>query len=386
MSFSRRAFVKTLGVGGAIVATRGYEPLGRLFGEVPLSAQARPLLLHNNENPLGPGERALNAVRAAIGGGGPAGRYPFGTTRGLVDAIAQRYSVKPENVMLGNGSTQLLRSATQVFTSKDRPLVGGSPTYEECTGYAELIGTPVRAVPLNSELQLDLDGMAQASKGAGMVFINNPNNPTATVIPADQIEAFVDRVLTASPHTYILIDEAYHDYVTDPSHRTQIPLAIKNKQVVVCRTFSKAHGMAGMRTGYAIGHAETLKKMSGWQYGSSLNLAGIIAGIESIKDMPRLEQEKARNTAARKHTLDWFRKVGFEATDSQCNFIFVNIRRPAREFRDGCRQQGVLVGRDFPPYEKTHTRISIGTMDEMRRATEAFGKVLGVATPTAAAA
>jgi histidinol-phosphate aminotransferase len=256
-------------------------------------------------------------------------------------------------------------------------MVAGQLTYEECAGYADLVGAPVRAIPLDRALQLDLGAMADAAKGAGMVFLNNPNNPTAALLSGDAVDAFIERVHSAAPDALILIDEAYHDYVTDPSHRTQIPRAVKDPRVVVARTFSKAHGMAGMRVGYAIGHPDTIERLN-WEGPNALNVAGIVAATASIKDQARLQREAARNTEARKFTIDWFSRAGYTGTDSQTNFVFMNIKRPAKEFRDACREQGVLVARDFPPLEKTHVRISIGTLDEMKKATEVFGRILGV--------
>ena len=382
MPFTRRTFVKTLGIGGAgVLAARRDAWAG--LADVAGAAPPRPLLLHNNENPLGPGQAALDALRAALGEGAPAGRYVFTRIDELHQAIAEKFGAKAENVVTGCGSTQILRAAVQMFTSPTRPLVAGDLTYEECAGYAELIGTPVRAIPLDRTLKLDLGAMADASKGAGVVFLNNPNNPTATLLSADAVGAFVDRVLTASPDTTILIDEAYHDYVTDRSHKTQVPAALANPRVIVARTFSKAHGMAGMRVGYALGHPETIQKLESWEGSNALNVAGIVVANASIRDQARLDAESDRNTKARQFTIDWFAKAGYSATDSQTNFLFVNIKRPAKEFREACRARGVLVARDFPPFEKSHVRISIGTLDEMKRAAQVFGKVLGVTAKAA---
>ncbi len=385
MSLGRRSFVKATGLSGAALLALRPRAFAVQAPAVPAAPLPPPrLLLHNNENPLGPGEAALNAVRAELKEGGPAGRYPFKGSEALFKAIAEKYGVKPENVVLGCGSTQVLTSAVQMFTSTTKPLVSGIPSYEEAMDYAERIGTPVRAIPLDPQMKLDLNAMADASKGAGLVFVNNPNNPTATLWSGDAIGAFIDKVLKLSPDTTILLDEAYHDYVTDPSHRSQVPLAAKNPRVVVARTFSKAHGMAGMRTGYAIGHPDTIKKIASWEGGGFLNVPGLIAGVVSIKDQARLEAERARNTEARKFTIDWFAARGYESTDSQCNFIFVNLKRPCKEFREACRKEGVLVARDFPPYEKSHCRISIGTLEEMRQASEVFARALAAAPAKAA--
>ncbi len=389
MPFTRRSFVTTAGLSGASLLALRRESFAAF--QAPASPMALPpprLLLHNNENPLGPGRAVFEALGAQLKDGVPAGRYPSGDPVDLVKAasraIADRFGATPENVALGCGSTQVLRSAVEVFTSSKKWLVSAIPTYEECMDDAELTGRPVRAIPLDTQLRIDLNAMADASMGAGLVFVNNPNNPTATVWSGDAIGAFIDKVLKASPDTTILLDEAYHDYVTDPSHRTQIPLALKNPRVLVARTFSKAHGMAGMRTGYVIGMPETIVKLKAWEGSSYLNVPGLIAAAVSIKDQARLDAEKARNTEARQFTVDWFKARGCDATDSQCNFIFVNIKQPVRGFREACRKEGVLVARDFPPYEKSHCRISIGTLDEMKQATEVFARALAAASAKAA--
>jgi histidinol-phosphate aminotransferase len=392
MALTRRTFVTTVGagaaaaVGGRILSGgRVIGPWTRSFEEALYAAQAgRPLLLHNNENPLGPGDKAIAAMRAKLTEKGiPTARYSSIEPQ-LTAALAAKYNCKTANIMVGCGSTQILRTATFAFTSPSRPLVAGTPTYEECSDVARLIGAPVRAVPGTSTLHHDLDAMAAAAKGAGLIFYDNPSNPAATLHPATASIAFIEKVMRESPDTTILVDEAYHDYVTDPGHKTLIPVALDNPRVVVARTFSKAYGMAGLRIGYAVGHADTIRKMNDLAYGGALNVLGLAAAIESIQDEARLQTEARRNTEARQFTIDWFKKAGCTPTDSQCNFIFVNVNRPAREFRDACRKHDVIVGRDFPPFEKTHARISIGTLDEMKRAVQVFGQVLAVKSSAAA--
>src|SRR5262245_6569981 len=236
MSVSRRAFVQTLGVGGAGLACTSFAPAGSGLLEAVLAAADAPVLLHNNENPVGPSRAAVEAMRGIIGATAAlVGRYPTNKAT-LIKSLATKHEVSQDNVMVACGSTELLRIAVQVFTSKSSQLVTGAPTYEECTGYAQLIQTPVKAVKLDDRLRLDLAAMAAASSGAGLVYINNPNNPTATIQPASAIDGFISEVLKASPKTTILVDEAYHDYVTDPAHKSQIPLAVQNPRVIVART------------------------------------------------------------------------------------------------------------------------------------------------------
>jgi histidinol-phosphate aminotransferase len=383
MSLSRRHFVQTLGVGaaGAWIGARGRE--ASLFSfEQPLLAQGRPIILSSNENPLGPGRTVLNAVQGAFGS---VGRYPFANANDVAKAIAERQKVKLENVLLGVGSTQILRTCTHVFTSKDRALATALPAYEECSQYAELVGSPIRGVKLDSNFYMDLDALHHAAVGSGLVFYCNPNNPVATAIDGKTTRDFISKVLRDSPDTTILIDEAYFDYATLPGYETMIPLAVENPRVVVARTFSKAGGMAGLRLGYAVGHPQTIRKMAEWDATGAVNALALAAGLASVTQDPSVwTTEAKRNNEARAFTMKWFDDHGFKPTDSQTNFLFVNVKRPAKEFRDACRAQGVLVARDFPPFEKTHCRISIGTMAEMKQAVEVFGKVL--AQPSTAAA
>ncbi|HTM24085.1 MAG TPA: aminotransferase class I/II-fold pyridoxal phosphate-dependent enzyme [Vicinamibacterales bacterium] len=379
---TRRRFVQTVGIGAAAyIGARGRENSIWSAFETPVEAlEPGVICLASNENPLGPGTEVLDAVKTAFGPTGAVpGRYS-GSARDLIDAIAKKQGVKPENVVLGCGSTQILRSATHLFTAKDKALVGTIPTYEECAGYAEMMGHPVRPVPLDADFKIDLGKFADAANGAGLVFYCNPNNPTATYVGARATREFLAKISKDSPDTTVLVDEAYFDYVTDPDHDTHIPIAVENPRVIVARTFSKAYGMAGLRIGYAVGHPETIKKMADWDAGSgtsSLNVLAMRAAIVAIqRDASVVAAERARNTAVRDFTMKWFADRGMKPTDSQANFMFVNIGRPAKGFRDACKAKGVLVARDFPPFEKTHCRISYGTMDEMKKAVAVFEQVL----------
>jgi len=379
---TRRTFVQTVGTGvAAYIGSRGRENSLWAALEPALGAVAPGMIcLSSNENPLGPGTTVLNGIKAAFGpNGARPGRYD-GTSRPLIEAIAKRQGVKPENIVLGCGSTQILRSCTHLFTAPDKALVGTIPTYEECTDYAKLMGHPVRPVALDADLKIDLGKLAAAAKGAGLVFYCNPNNPTATYVGAKATRQFLATLAKESPDTYVLVDEAYFDYVTDPDHDTHIPIAVENPHVIVARTFSKAYGMAGLRMGYAVGHPETIKKMAEWDAGSgtsSLNVLAMHAGLAAIEqDASFITAERARNKEVRDFTMKWFADRGMKPTDSQANFMFVNIGRPAKAFREACRAKGVLVARDFPPFEQTHCRISYGTMDEMKKAVAVFGDVL----------
>jgi histidinol-phosphate aminotransferase len=386
MTSTRRSFVQTLGAGaaGAWVASRGRE--AGLFALEGLDAGAQPpaaarLILSSNENPLGTPKPVLDAVRRAFT---TVGRYPTGELDALKELVAKKHGVKPENVLLGSGSTQLLRTSTHVFCSKTAGLVAAIPAYEECAGYAQLMGYPVTGVKLDARLTMDLDALLGASKGQGMVFYCNPNNPVATAVGGKATRDFVAALHKSSPNTTVLVDEAYFEYATDPAYETMIPLAVADPKVVVARTFSKAYGMAGLRIGYAVGHRDAIRKMGEWDGDAAISTLGVAAALAAL-ELPASMwvAESKRNADARAFTMKWFSDRGYHPTDSQTNFIFVDVKRPAAAFRTACAKENVLVGRDFPPYEKTHARISIGTMAEMQRAVQAFERAL--ATRTAAA-
>jgi histidinol-phosphate aminotransferase len=393
MALSRRQFVQTAGLGAGAALTSSVWGRGRensIWSAIEPDLQAverNVICIASNENPVGPGQRVLGALKSLLETGAKPGRYSNQSGE-LTEAIAAHFKVKTENVLVSEGSTEILRAATQVFTAKTKPLVGTIPTYEECAGYAELLGNPVRGVKLNSEFKIDLDQMLTAAKGAGLVFYCNPNNPTATYVGAKATRDFVQKLNAASPDTTILVDEAYFDYVTDPDHETHIPIAVENPHVIVARTFSKAYGMAGLRQGYAIGHPETIKKLRQWVGSSgtgSLNVFGMAAATAAIQqDASFTANERNRNKAVREMVTKWFADRGMKPTDCQANFMFVNIGTPAKAFREACRAKNVMVARDFPPFHQTHARITLGTMEEMQKAVQVFGEVLAKKSTAAA--
>jgi histidinol-phosphate aminotransferase len=404
MGISRRGFVRSLTGGAprpvaapAWISARGREALVGEFGtadDQAADAQAargrgrgrgrgqgtpRPEItvrLTSNENPFGPSQVALDAINAAFM---YAGRYPMNAVPAIADfaaLVARRNGLQPNQVALGSGSGEILNCAIRAFTDTQHGLVTASPSYEEPPRTARGRGVPFVEVPVDAAGRLDLDKMIAASTGAGLVFVCNPNNPTATVHSADRITDAVTRIETASPDTVILIDEAYHDYVTDPAYQSAIPLAASHRNVIVARTMSKAHGMAGMRVGYGVGQPEVVARLTQWLTPFNTSAAGIAASVASLQNDAGITAEQARNEEARRFTIDFFKSENYEATDSQTNFIFVKLGRPAEGFRNACAEQGVGVGRDFPPMEKTHCRISIGTMDEMQKAVEVFKSAL----------
>jgi histidinol-phosphate aminotransferase len=379
MALSRREFVRTLGGGGAaaivsgdIISARGREAHGDRWMRAAVETGQSAIRIDSNENPNGPGPAAIDAIKSAVS---IANRYPFTEENQIVETIAAAQRVKPENVLVACGSTEVLRMAVLAFTSPSRPLVTAAPTFEDPAELARAMNVPVKAVRVDEALKLDLRAMEGSAGGAGLVYICNPNNPTATVHGASAIAEFVARVTKASPTTMILVDEAYFEYVDDPSYASAIPLTLERRNVIVSRTFSKVYGMAGLRCGYAVGQTSTLQRLLPFKLATAVNQLVIAAALASLGQTEHIESERRLNRDAKDYTRRLFESMGFAVTPSETNFLMVDIRRDARRFQDSCRSGGVLVGRPFPPLT-THARISIGTMEEMRQAGDVFRRVL----------
>ncbi len=381
MNTTRRGFVGTIAFGtaagvlaGASLVNKGARAQTRAASESGIYDNGI-IQLNQNESARGPGPKTMAALRShntkRVGRG-----YPPDHVNELRAGIANYYNVTTDNVQLATGSIQLLQGAVRAFCSADKKFVTPMPTYSTSLSTARTIGAATQELSLDNSLSIDLDALAGAAPGAGLIYFCNPNNPTGTAHGPDAVERFVRRVMREAPGTMIHIDEAYIDYAKPGAIETALPLALEFENVFITRSFSKAHGITGLRVGYALGQEQTLARIHGaWGMGD-VNMLGAIAALTALEDKEHIAREVQENAEIRDMVIGAFREMGFEVGDSNTNHIFVNIRRPAREFREACLENKVLVGRDFPPVEKTHCRISLGSREEMEIAIEVFRKVL----------
>jgi histidinol-phosphate aminotransferase len=387
----RRDFLAAVGAGGAavgaagagilslpIISARGREALSARQvvadrrADRRLAAQPGMVRIDSNENPVGPGNRVYETIRRHLN---QSNRYPVLSEDDLIATIARVQGVKPENVILGCGSGELLRAADHAFTRADAAYVGAAPTFEAPEAFAKFLGAPVKLVPVDATLGLDLGAMGAAARGAGLVYLCNPNNPTATVHSKSDVVAFIEALNRASPETTVLVDEAYFEYVEDPAYGTVIPLAVANPRVVVVRTFSKVFGMAGLRAGYAVGRPDALAKMTPWTLGSNVTQLTLVAAVAALEDSAHIAAEVRRNREVKAFTRKFFADGKYAMSAGDANFMMVDVRRSAAAFKSACLRKGVAVGRAFPSLPN-HSRITFGTMTEMKKAIGVFRDVL----------
>lgn len=380
MTLTRRRFIQQVGIGAAGLFTGTSLISQAAFGQTREAALAGIydggiIQLNQNESARGPGPNTMKAIHAAINkrvGRGYAPDY----FNELKTSLSEHFDIGTDHILMSTGSSPILEGSARAFCTADKPLVTAAPSFTTSERMARQIGAAVKVLPLNGDLQLDLDAMVAASDGAGMVYLCNPNNPTGTVHGAAAIEAAIRDILRRSPETMILVDEAYIDYVDPSVMQTALPLAKEFPNVIIARTFSKAHGMAGLRVGYGLAHPTTLESISNaWGMGD-VNMIGAIAALTAFEDSDHIAWERQENAEIRAFTVGALNEMGFDVPESHTNHIFPNLKRPASIVRAACMENKISVGRDFPPLQNSHCRISLGSREEMEKAVAVFRKVL----------
>jgi histidinol-phosphate aminotransferase len=335
-------------------------------------AGAGPIVLCWNENPYGPSPAARAAASEAIG---VSCRYPDDEVKPLAAALAARENVAPECIVTGTGSGELLRALGLLAARDGGEIVAAEPTFTEITEYAHSNGGSVKFVAVDKQLRHDLPAMAAAvSARTRAVYICNPNNPTGTAIPAADIRAFV----TALPdHVTAIVDEAYLDFATAPGVSSVVDLTQGTRRVVVLHTFSKIHGMAGIRCGYAVARADVARELSAARM-TTPNVFAVRAARASLGDQAYLSDTRRRILASRLRLTTALASLKLPYGEPQGNFVFFDTRMPLPRFTELMRARNILVGRRFAPYE-SWCRITIGTEPEMEAFVNALPGVLASA-------
>lgn len=380
ISISRRKFARLLGAGAAIAVTRPALSVAAPPAASPAAAPSTGAVvrLSSNENPYGPSPKALKAMTDAFD---LACRYPDEHADLLIAALAKNEGVSVDQILLGAGSGEILKICASAFTgpaaaagkngtSGRGKLVVADPTFEAIIQHANLRGAETVKVPLDSRFAHDLPKMAAAAK-EGLIYICNPNNPTASLTPKDEICEFIKKT---PRQTAILVDEAYHHYVDSPDYESVIPLIKDHPNLIVARTFSKIYGMAGMRCGFCIAQPETIQRMRPQQLWDSVSVMGLVAASASLNDPDQVANGRRLNSEARAFVIGELDKMGYKQIPSQANFIMFNVNRPVVPLIQALKQSNVQVGRLFPALPN-HMRLTIGKKAEMEAFLSAFRTV-----------
>jgi histidinol-phosphate aminotransferase len=333
--------------------------------------------LANNENPYGPPESVMKAMMDAMKYANRYG-YPDG---GIVQAIADHHGVKPENVLLGAGSGEILQVVGSAFLDGGKKVIGVDPTYGTVYQHASGIKADAIRLPLLPDYRQDMPLMIKTTKtnyrDVGFVYLCNPNNPTGVIVPKQEVKQLLDSIPEDMP---VLIDEAYHHFVSDPNYETATPYVREGRPVIVARTFSKIVGLAGMRLGYAIAPKPLIDQMRPHSI-ASINAIVKHGGVAALKDTAAQEKVKRINTELRTKAVADLQALGYSTIPSEANFFMVHVKRQVVPVIEEFRQKGVLVGRPFPPMTE-HLRVSVGTADEMNRFMVAFKEIFTPARST----
>lgn len=363
MATTRRGFMSAFVAGTAATLAVPFPLAGRpgLTQVEPYTTDDRCILLYSNENAYGPSKKVLEILNSS---GAIVNRYPRLRYKSLVERIATANRVKPEQVLLGCGSTDILRMAACTFLGPGKALIQAAPTFEAMEHYARGTEAGVVSVPLARDFSHNLDAMlGHVNGGASLVYVCNPNNPTATLTPRGDLESFINKLPTSS---YVLIDEAYHHYAGQSGmYASFIDRPIDNDKVVVVRTFSKVYGLAGLRLGYAIGSAKVLEQMRKFATEDSINaIASHVVGV-ALDDTVAVDQSVERNADDRQEFFNQAMGRALKPIDSHANFVMMNAFHPAQEIIDHFRRNNILIGRRFAPLD-TYIRVSLGRPEEMR--------------------
>ncbi len=373
-ALTRRSLARMIGAaaGATLLAPRR----SGAFAQTPGTTPSGPIRLNSNENPYGPCGASLEALGRS---GASASRYPDALEQQARETIAKLHKVPPEQIVLGCGSSDVLRMADAAFLAQGKTVVAAEPTFEAVLEYARVTRAEAVKVPLTPHFRHDLKAMSAAcDQRTGLVYVCNPNNPTGTIVTGAELARFFPRVPAS---TIILVDEAYHHFVENPEYRSALDVKGPHDNVVVARTFSKVYGMAGMRLGYVVASPEIAKAMERCASFSNTNEAVLAMGLAGLADPDAVARPRKLMNETRRWLCAELQKDGRQYIPSEANFVMIDVGTDVIPVGAKFREQGILVGRKFPSMPNW-LRVSIGKREEM----EAFVRVLREVVPAKAVA
>ncbi|MDE2982412.1 MAG: aminotransferase class I/II-fold pyridoxal phosphate-dependent enzyme [Gemmatimonadota bacterium] len=363
----RDFFIRAGAVSGVVAGANAFgglgSPLAGLVGAPGRRLSNGAVRLNSNENPLGISPAAKDALVEAIV---LANRYPSDQQGELVSKLAAAHEVAENQIVIGTGSAEVLQMVVQAYAAPRARLVMADPTYEAVTNYQRTEAYELVKVPLTADHAHDIGRMREAAESTGrpaLVYLCNPNNPTATITPSAEIDAWISE---APDHVFFLSDEAYIEYVDDERMWSSLPWIAKKRNVVVVKTFSKIYGLAGLRIGYGIAHPDTATRLMDFASRNNANQLAIAAAGASFRDEALIAKSREVNRESREMVETTLDELGLEYMPTQANFLMHRISGDLSTYRNRMAEEGFLVGRDFPPMLDWN-RLSFGLPEDMGR-------------------
>jgi histidinol-phosphate aminotransferase len=331
--------------------------------------------LASNENPLPPSDRVQKALIAALP---HLNRYPDGSGHYLRQALAKKHGVSIDQVVLGNGSNELIELIVRTFLRPGDEAVVPHPSFMVYPMIVQAAGG-IRVMVMLKDYRLDLEAMARAiTPMTKIVFIANPNNPSATIVTADEVAHFLSRV---PPRTIVVFDEAYIEFAMGPDFPDVLASVKQGRKVMVLRTFSKSASLAGLRVGYGVADADAIALMNRIRQPFNVNALAQVAALAALDDESHVMECVRMIEAGRHYLYDEFNALGIKYVPSRANFILVDVGHSASDVYQKLLKEGVIVRPLTPFGMESALRITIGTPQENRRLVKALRHVLGKNAP-----
>lgn len=350
------------------------KPIAELERELGIKNSVK---LASNENPLGPSPKAVEALTAYLAKGNDLHRYPEGGGYYLKSVLSGKLSksgvtVGPDNLILGNGSNELLDVAVRTFMGPGDEAVMARPSFIVYFLAVQSVGGKAVQVPLTSDYRHDLLKMADAVTGrTRMVFVANPNNPTGTSNKKDEFEQFMKRIPDG---VLVVVDEAYFEYVQDPDYPDTLSYYADGRDILLLRTFSKAYGLAGLRIGYGIAKAEVLNELNRIREPFNTSTPAQLAALHALGDSEHLKRSVEVNEQGKQYLYRELGGLGIPYVPTETNFIYLPLGRDAKALYEALLRKGVIV-RPMGPHE---IRVTIGRPEENERFIEALKTVIAL--------
>lgn len=325
----------------------------------------------SNENPLGPSPRGVQAIKGALD---LLHLYPDGNCYYLKEKLAALLKIQPNQLIIGNGSDEILMLIAQTFINKDDEVICASPSFSEYDFTVTVMGGRCLAIPVNN-FKHDLEAMADAvTDKTKIIYVCNPNNPTGTIVNQGEIEKFLARI---PEDILVVFDEAYYEYVEAGDYPDSLEYVNQGKNVMVCRTFSKIYGLAALRAGYAVTTPEIAAAVERVIEPFNVNMLAQIGAAAALDDKTHLKASQETNSAGKVFLYEQFSRLGLNYVPTEANFIFVDTGMDCQEVFKRLMAVGVIVRTGdifgFP----TYIRVTVGNSRDNKRFINSLKQVLG---------